>query len=41
MLLKKKEAALALALVGIVSAACLRGMMAVSRRIEEKMKKKK
>ena len=39
MLLKKKEAALALALVGIVSAACLKGMVAVSRRLEEKRNK--
>jgi len=39
MLIRKKEAALALALIGFVSTVCLRGMVAVSRKIEEKKKK--
>jgi len=40
MILKRKEAALALALIGFVSTVCLKGMVAVSRRIEEKKKQK-
>ena len=39
MLIRKKETALALALIGFVSTVCLRGMVAVSRKIEEKKKK--
>ena len=37
-IIKKKEAALALALIGFVSTVCLKGMVAVSRKIEEKKK---
>ena len=39
--MKKKETALALALIGFVATACLKGMVAVSRRIEERQKKRK
>ena len=37
--MKKREALAALALLGLVSTLCLKGMTAVNRRIEEKMKK--
>ena len=37
--MKKRELALALSLLGTVSAVCIRGMKAVGRKIEERTKK--
>ena len=35
--MKKREAAVALALLGTISTLCLKGMQAVGRRIEERV----
>ncbi len=39
--MKKKEAALALALIGFAGPACLKGMVALSRRRAQRQKKRK
>ena len=38
--MKKREAALALSLLGLVSTLCLKGMKAVGRKIEERNRRR-